>query len=39
LPIGIGWNPATKRYQSLDLTYEHFLMEKPSLDTPRSVLR
>jgi hypothetical protein len=39
LPIGIAWNPATKRYQSLDLTYEHFLMEKPSLDTARSVLR
>jgi hypothetical protein len=39
LPIGVAWNPATKRYQSLDLTYEHFLMEKPSLDTPRSVLR
>jgi hypothetical protein len=39
LPIGIAWNPTTKRYQSLDLTYEHFLMEKPSLDTARSVLR
>jgi hypothetical protein len=39
LPIGIAWNPSTKRYQSLDLTYEHFLMEKPSLDTARSVLR
>ncbi len=39
LPIGIAWNPVTKRYQSLDLTYEHFLMEKPSLDTARSVLR
>jgi hypothetical protein len=39
LPIGIAWNPATKRYQSLDLTYEHFLMEKASLDTARSVLR
>jgi hypothetical protein len=39
LPIGVGWNPATKRYQSLDRTYEHFLMEKPSLDTARSVLR
>ncbi len=38
-PIGIAWNPATKRYQSLDLTYEHFLMEKSSLDTARSVLR
>jgi len=39
LPIGIAWNPTTKRYQSLDMTYEHFLMEKPSLDTARSVLR
>ena len=39
LPIGIAWNPATKRYQSLDLTYEHFLMEKSTLDTARSVLR
>lgn len=39
LPIGVAWNPATKRYQSLDLTYEHFLMEKPTLDTARSVLR
>jgi hypothetical protein len=39
LPIGVAWNPATKRYQSLDLTYEHFLMEKPSLDTAKSVLR
>jgi hypothetical protein len=39
LPIGVAWNPSTKRYQSLDLTYEHFLMEKPSLDTARSVLR
>lgn len=37
--IGIGWNPATKRYQSLDRTYEHFLLEKPTLDTARSVLR
>jgi hypothetical protein len=39
LPIGIAWNPATKRYQSLDMTYEHFLMEKATLDTARSVLR
>lgn len=39
LPIGIAWNPATKRYQSLDMTYEHFLLEKVSLDTARSVLR
>jgi hypothetical protein len=39
LPIGIAWNPTTKRYQSLDMTYEHFLLEKASLDTARSVLR
>jgi hypothetical protein len=39
LPIGIAWNTATKRYQSLDMTYEHFLLEKASLDTARSVLR
>jgi hypothetical protein len=39
MPIGVAWNPATKRYQSLDRTYEHFLLEKPALDTPRSVLR
>jgi hypothetical protein len=39
LPIGVAWNPATKRYQSLDRTYEHFLMEHSSLETARSVLR
>ncbi len=38
-PIGIAWNPATKRYQSLDMTYEHFLMETPSLQTARSRLK
>lgn len=39
LPIGVAWNPTTKRYQSLDRTYEHFLLERPSLDTARSVLK
>ncbi|HKV23726.1 MAG TPA: hypothetical protein VJN93_03970 [Candidatus Acidoferrum sp.] len=39
LPIGVAWNPATKRFQSLDRTYEHFLLESPSLTTARSVLR
>lgn len=39
LPIGVRWNTATKRYQSLDRAYEHFLLESPSLDTARSVLR
>lgn len=39
LPIGIRWNPDTKRYQSLDRSYEHFLNEAPSLSTARSNLR
>lgn len=39
LPIGVSWNPATKRYQSLDRTYEHFLLEAPSLQDARSTLR
>jgi len=39
LPIAVKWNPATKRYQSMDLTYEHFLSEAPSLENPRSMLR
>jgi hypothetical protein len=39
LPIGIRWNPETKRYQSLDRSYEHFLTEVPSLQHARSSLR
>jgi hypothetical protein len=39
LPIGLRWNPATKRYQSLDRTYEHFLLEAPGLNDVRSRLR
>lgn len=39
LPIGIRWNPETKRYQSLDRSYEHFLTESPSLQNARSTLR
>ena len=39
LPIAVRWNPVTKRYQSMDLTYEHFLNEAPSLENPRSMLR
>jgi hypothetical protein len=39
LPIGVRWNPATKRYQSLDRNYEHFLLEAPTLENTRSVLR
>ena len=39
VPIGVRWNPETKRYQSLDHSYEHFLLESPALDTARSRLR
>jgi hypothetical protein len=39
LPIGVRWNPTTKRYQSLDRTYEHFLLEATSLEDARSSLR
>ena len=39
LPIGVRWNPGTKRYQSLDRSYEHFLLESPSIQDARSVLR
>jgi hypothetical protein len=39
LPIGVRFNPATKRYQSLDRTYEHFLLESPSIQDARSVLK
>lgn len=39
LPIAVLWNPAVKRYQSLDLHYEHFLGEAASLESPRSSLR
>jgi len=39
LPVGVRWNPDTKRYQSLDRTYEHFLLESPSMQDARSTLR
>lgn len=39
LPIGVRWNPETKRYQSLDRTYEHFLLESASIETARTKLR
>jgi hypothetical protein len=39
LPIGVRWNPATKRYQSLDRNYEHFLLEAASLEAARTTIR
>jgi hypothetical protein len=39
LPIGVRWNPAVKRYQSLDRSYEKFVSEATSLENARSMLR
>ena len=39
LPIAVRWNPAVKRYESMDLSYQHFLGEAPTLASPRSSLR
>jgi hypothetical protein len=39
LPVGVRWNPETKRYQSLDSSYQHFLGESASLQNVRSTLR
>lgn len=39
LPIAVRWNPANKRYQSMDPSYQRFLNEAPTLENPRSMLR
>jgi hypothetical protein len=39
LPIAVKWNPATKRYQSMDMSYQNFLTEAPTLGNQRSMLR
>jgi len=39
LPIAVRWNPATKRYQSMDYSYTNFLNEAPTLQNSRSTLR
>ena len=39
LPIGVRWNPKNQRYQSLDRTYQQFLLESSSLTTQRSQLK
>jgi len=38
LPLAVRWNPAVKRYQTLDRNYEHFLTEAASVGTARSHL-
>lgn len=37
--IGVRWNPKTERYQSLDRTFQDFLIEVPALETPESQIR
>jgi hypothetical protein len=37
--IAVRWNPATKRYQSLDRSYQQFLNEVPALETLPSRLK
>ena len=39
LPIAVRYNPATKRYQSMDPSYQQFLGEAATLESPRSTLR
>jgi hypothetical protein len=39
LPIAVEWNPTAKRYQSMDITYQHFLNEASALESPRSRLQ
>jgi hypothetical protein len=36
LPIGVQWNPETRRYQSLDSTFQNYLIESPSLERGQS---
>jgi len=36
LALAVRWNPAVKRYQTLDRNYEHFLPEATSLGPARS---
>lgn len=36
LPLAVRWNPAVKRYQTLDRNYEHFVPEATSLGPARS---
>jgi hypothetical protein len=39
LPIAVQWNPKTKRYQSMDRSYQQFLLESPALSNVRTRLQ
>jgi hypothetical protein len=33
--LGVLWNPAVKRYETMDPNYQHFLTEQPTLEIPQ----
>lgn len=37
--LGVRWNPEVKRYETMDPSYEHFLMEQPTLEIPTVPVR
>lgn len=37
--LGVRWNPEVKRYETMDSSYEHFLMEQPTLEIPTLPVR
>jgi hypothetical protein len=37
--LGVRWNPAVQRYETMDVSYEHFLMEQPTLEIPTLPVR
>jgi hypothetical protein len=37
--LDVRWNKSAKRYQSFDQSYERYLSEVPSLETPQSILK
>lgn len=39
VPIEVRWNSKVKRYQSMDRSFENFLIELPALETPESQVR
>lgn len=32
--LGVLWNPKVQRYETMDSSYQHFLMEQPTLEIP-----
>jgi hypothetical protein len=34
--LGVLWNPAVNRYETMDPNYQHFLTEQPTLEIPQA---